>query len=41
VVTFEDADTASMEAIDDERLARIDVFTNAPWARVTELSSNG
>jgi hypothetical protein len=41
VVTFEDADTVSMEAIDDECLARIDVFTNAPWARVTELSSNG
>jgi len=41
VVTFVDADTVTMEAIDDECPPRIDVFTNAPWTRVTELSSNG
>ena len=40
-VTFVDADTMTLEEIDDECYGRVPAWTAGPWTRVTELSSEG
>jgi hypothetical protein len=40
-VTFVDADTMTLEEIDDECNGRVPAWMAGPWTRVTQLSSDG